>query len=882
MTEKLNSVNAELANIINNNINNYTFAVFNPSVNDVKSTPNSCRIPYTNIEDNKLNNTPNMDTIPDMTRIGGPTQLYTPDACKMEAAISSAQYYSLVENTMNDSANKLFKCYTYSGELNPSINIPDTDVGSGYMINVIFVALGKIMNENTVSSPITNATINSAGSFIINGTPLFTMTLLPTIANKLADSYYSKYGNVILGWITETHPEMLNGCSNSYQAMMHYNEIGKNTGYTPFSSVDLILDYDNDGKNITLKMNRMLNTTIYDSNVIFDFSVPKDAVKNYNWKLNCNNTIINKISITDSIFNTPNTQLSIEESLITPDHRFKLKINEDRRNITLYYCRNPCPSESTTIPYTTNDARYLNSLSVPKQFNNIYYNKKSEKTLQRIPTNDPILSYNNRLYPNTPDVISYSGYAPSTLDNAYTPKENCKTDCINNNCDYYYEYKTNDGKTLCSSGNNTTTNIVPPGLFNPMQQYPTIESSTLNIRNKKIDVTGNTMLPNAIVPMDYSPQYSDYSGYALEGFNVGDGLGVLGQTDYQIALTAQKTIMDGYLKQEQAAKEIINTTPVSEVVTQAALPVEAVPAPELAPIPTSLSSSKYDDILAAQLVYTASAGGLPGEASTPEPSNSKTNGLRTPLNIPAYSTTDLAPAVIAFKSGVLPTAAPVVAAAAPVVAAAAAVAPVSSVTNYANRIMNNLKRDLAGLLRQLSAAVLRHNPRLIHNIKKKIKVTKKLINNINRSNPQPFQSMIGDSKVEPFNTYNPEQCGITENGCVADISNNKLGPLHTALSGLHTNSLKVGSNYIDIGNNINKYNALHNQLSNNSKKYEFNEYDINTDVYKTNMLQKTPSIVDAANDDINEMIMQQNHMYILGTVASATLIITAILLSSSD
>ena len=105
---------------------------------------------------------------------------------------------------------------------------------------------------------------------------------------------------------------------------------------------------------------------------------------------------------------------------------------------------------------------------------------------------------------------------------------------------------------------------------------------------------------------------------------------------------------------------------------------------------------------------------------------------------------------------------------------------------------------------------------------------------------------------------------------------------YTALSGLQTNAMKVGSNYIDIGNNIIRYNTLHKKLSNNNKKYEFNEYDINTDIYKTNILQKTPSIVDAANDDINEMIMQQNNMYILGTVASAALIVTAILLSSSD
>ena len=224
-------------------------------------------------------------------------------------------------NTINDSENKLFKCYTYSGDLSPSIVIPDTDTTSGYMVNVVHVLLGKVISGNTVATPITSATINSAGSFMINGTPLFTMTLLPTLSNTLADSYYSKYGNIILGWIKEKRPEMLNGCSNSYQAMMHYNEVGKNTGLTPFSSVDLVLDYDTNGKNITLKMNRMLSKTIYDTAVLLSYIVPETAVKNYNWKLNCNNTLLNKISITESMFNTKNTQIAVEQPLISSDHR---------------------------------------------------------------------------------------------------------------------------------------------------------------------------------------------------------------------------------------------------------------------------------------------------------------------------------------------------------------------------------------------------------------------------------------------------------------------------------------------------------------------------------------------------------------------------------
>jgi hypothetical protein len=839
MNEKLNSVNAELANIINNNINNYTFAVFNPNVADVKSTPNSCRIPVDNKndDDNKSKHIPNMDTIPNMTRIGG-TNLYTPDACKMEAAISSAQYYSLVENTINDSKNKLFKCYTYSGDLTPSIIIPDTDVTSGYMVNVVHVLLGKVISGNTVAPPITSATINSEGSFMINGTtPLFTMTLLPTLSNTLADSYYSKYGNIILGWVNENRPEMLNGCSNSYQAMMHYNEVGKNTGLTPFSSVDLVLDYDTNGKNITLKMNRMLSKTIYDTAVLFSYIVPETAVKNYNWKLNCNNTLLNKISITDSMFNTANTQIAVEQPLISSDHRFKLKIKNDLTNIILLYCKNPCPSDKDTVKYTTDDARYLNSVSVPQQFNNIYYNKKSEKTLQRIPTNAPILSYDNRLYPNTPDVVSYSGYAPSSLDNAYTPKENCKADCINNNCDYYYEYKTNDGKTFCNSGNNTTTTIVPPGLFNPVEQYPNISKSTLTIRNKKIDVKGNVMLSSGIVPMDYSPQYGDYNGYTVEEFNVGDGLGVLSQVDYQTVLTTQKTIMDGYLKQEQAAQELLKNTPTMQT-SDITLTV-STPEPVTDVIPTTLSGTKYDAMLKNEIESASAAAA--SVASTPD----------TPV-----ATSSTAATVKNSKS--------------------------ASEISYINRVINHLRRRLNHFKSQLSDALKRHNPRQIHYFKKRVNKTQDLITQKEQSIKQGFQSKISYSEVEPFNSYNPAQCGITENGCADDITKNKIGPLNTALSGLQTNTMKVGSNYIDIGNNINNYNALHKKLSNNSKKYEFNEYDANTDIYKTNILQKTPSIIDAANDDINEMIMQQNNMYILGTVASATLIITAILLSSSD
>ena len=121
--------------------------------------------------------------------------------------------------------------------------------------------------------------------------------------------------------------------------------------------------------------------------------------------------------------------------------------------------------------------------------------------------------------------------------------------------------------------------------------------------------------------------------------------------------------------------------------------------------------------------------------------------------------------------------------------------------------------------------------------------------------------------------FNPSVCtSETPDGCNQYISNN-IQSLNNAYSGYYENSSKVGTNYTDLSNNIDTYNATYQDLSKNAK-YEFDP--------SAGIQQSSSNILDVANADINEMVLHQNNMYILGTVTSASLLIAAILLSGSD
>jgi len=92
---------------------------------------------------------------------------------------------------------------------------------------------------------------------------------------------------------------------------------------------------------------------------------------------------------------------------------------------------------------------------------------------------------------------------------------------------------------------------------------------------------------------------------------------------------------------------------------------------------------------------------------------------------------------------------------------------------------------------------------------------------------------------------------------------------------IQSNKATMDNNYIDISNNIGAYNTTVTELSNNNVYHYNDTQDPNTIIgYNAPKDIKT-----AINNDINELELYQNSIYITGIIACATLLISAIFIS---
>ena len=87
---------------------------------------------------------------------------------------------------------------------------------------------------------------------------------------------------------------------------------------------------------------------------------------------------------------------------------------------------------------------------------------------------------------------------------------------------------------------------------------------------------------------------------------------------------------------------------------------------------------------------------------------------------------------------------------------------------------------------------------------------------------------------------------------------------------------QIYQNYLDISNNIDKYSSTANYLSNNNNIYHYNDEEDPNTLFNYN---RPKDIHTAMKDDIAELQLYQNSIYITGIIACGTLLISAILIS---
>lgn len=123
-----------------------------------------------------------------------------------------------------------------------------------------------------------------------------------------------------------------------------------------------------------------------------------------------------------------------------------------------------------------------------------------------------------------------------------------------------------------------------------------------------------------------------------------------------------------------------------------------------------------------------------------------------------------------------------------------------------------------------------------------------------------------NSRTESFD---PTMC--TTSDCVDRIKNDKINPLTQLASSYYSNLNKSIQTNIQLDTQIKDYNNFKRDLSNNPV-YQYNPADTITE---------KDTIYDGMNEDINELLIQENNMYILGTITTATILILAIMISTN-
>ena len=125
-----------------------------------------------------------------------------------------------------------------------------------------------------------------------------------------------------------------------------------------------------------------------------------------------------------------------------------------------------------------------------------------------------------------------------------------------------------------------------------------------------------------------------------------------------------------------------------------------------------------------------------------------------------------------------------------------------------------------------------------------------------------IESFVFSKTIEGFE-FKPDAIPGTR-----DFSNNIVG-LQEKSNQLNDKDKMINNNYMPITNGItdlsNNYNATY-----NNPKYNTIDLPDKTDLVKTT--------TDLRKEDLNTLILQQNYIYIVGSITCATLLIAAIII----
>lgn len=417
-------------------------------------------------------------------------ELHTPQSCQLLAANSLSNtnetFFSLVENTPDDSSKGLFKCYI--SDTNPK-TVPDVSNAtpstfpSNLMEQNIVVGIGAPTGTRMwVDLNGDVGLYNDAGNLVKmlfeNTTRYDCNTLLSTTdARMYRIDHIDKMNQV---YPLTTRPS---ATSEHERTLKYWKNFGCKGGDKPAFQYRLVLSVQTEATKIILLVQKL---TIYGWQTIFDKSGRNFVIKVD--KPDMYPPPYVEFAKTDNITHVAYAKSEIRRGnpIVSADNRFGIYPNANG-DIELKYFARTCNRNRGPYVYTLSPkSAFVYKTPVNPDSNKLLYNNNNtDKSLKYVPFTDESIKLSSNYTRVGPFAPSKDEQMRSTT---VANEKACLDTCTNSEtCGHVYFYGPTDGTSKCVIGEASKNAFIPTSVFRPTQLEKDMLHSTLYVRNRTVD-----------------------------------------------------------------------------------------------------------------------------------------------------------------------------------------------------------------------------------------------------------------------------------------------------------------------------------------------------------------------------------------------------------
>lgn len=480
-------------------------------------------------------------------------ELQTFESCKLLAANSGSKasdsFFSLVENTPEDSTRGLFQCYI--SDTNPKLAQEFKDANplpEGYEQNVDARVRGfrqgapggvRMQLDENGDVGLYNSSGNLVKNIFKNGTRY-------DCNSFLSRDDAIQYQNDKFVEINEKYPVPAGVATtalvNYNRTNLYWKTMGCPAGDKPSGSYRLVFKVVPTSGYMVLYVEQISTDAkgwkrVREStgkNHIAMARIPADAIPYFEYA-----------KLTESASAVPiKVDVTKDKPLISDDHRFAIFPN-DNGNVVLKYFTKTCDKTQNGYTYTQKpSSAYVYKTSVYPEMNKMFYNNGTN-SLQYVPFTDENIQLS----------ASYTNVGPfaPTLDQRKNAvdianEQECLDKCTSSeNCGHVYFYGPNDGTKKCAIGEASKNGFIPTSAFRPSQLEKDLLSSSMYVRNRQVNPSALVGEDEAVQPVVVQTleQYNQYAAFNKVYDQNKVQFGLQGETPYIDVLNKLRLIHDG-------------------------------------------------------------------------------------------------------------------------------------------------------------------------------------------------------------------------------------------------------------------------------------------------------------------------------------------------